>query len=98
MDYRGDKIEVVIDWVEFEIQLGDRSNFWTVQDYLREALQLPEGSKPGVDALDATETGSASAFRFRVQDPRCMNTVVNQRPNLSSCQRRIVSSLSGGFD
>lgn len=75
MDYRGDKIEVVIDWVEVEIQLGDRSNFWTVQDHLRDALQLPEGSKPGVDALDATETGSASAFRFRVQDPRCMNAV-----------------------
>jgi hypothetical protein len=75
MDYRGDKIEVVIDWVEVEIQLSDRSNFWTVQGHLREALQLPEGSKPGVDPLDATETGSASAFRFRVQDPRCMNAV-----------------------
>jgi hypothetical protein len=70
MHYGRHKIETMIDWVELEIQMAERSNFWTVQGYLREALQLPEDSRPGVDPMDATDTGSASIFRFRVQDPK----------------------------
>lgn len=72
MKYERYNIETVVDWVELEIQLVERSNFWTVQSYLGEALQLPDNATPGVDAMDATDTGSASIFRFRIQDPRNM--------------------------
>lgn len=87
MEYGDYKIEVVIDWIELEIQLAERSNFWTVQNHLRDALQLPEGSLPGVDSQDATDTGSASIFRFRVQDPRSMSSL---NASLAQLQERFV--------
>lgn len=62
----------VVDWIELEIQLAERSNFMTVQDYLRGALRLPAHRNPHVEALDETAGRSASIFRFRIQDPKQM--------------------------
>jgi len=74
MDYRAYKIETVIDWVELEIQTVDGSNFWTIQRHLKKALLLSEQEKrPGVDPEGATDTGSASIFRFRIQAPKNMH-------------------------
>ncbi|MBS1191385.1 MAG: hypothetical protein H6R10_3177 [Rhodocyclaceae bacterium] len=72
MRYGPYEIETVVDWIELEIQLpeSERSNFWTVQRHLREALHLPPDAKPGIDPMDAIDTGAASVFQFRVQDPK----------------------------
>jgi hypothetical protein len=72
MIYGNAWLEAVVDWIELEIQLSERSNFMTVQDHLRDALKLPAGSNPHVEALDETAGRSASNFRFRIQDPKQM--------------------------
>lgn len=58
-----------VDWVAIQIQLAERSNFMTVRDALRDALQLLGNEAPYVEALDETRGRSASIFRFRIQDP-----------------------------
>lgn len=72
MIYSNSWLEAVIDWIELEIRLTQRSNFMAVQDHLRDALTLPDGRKPHVEALDETAGRSASIFRFRIQDPKQM--------------------------
>jgi hypothetical protein len=59
-----------VDWVALQIQLSERSNFMTVQDELRIALQLAANHTPFVEAMDETSGRSASIFRFRIQNPR----------------------------
>lgn len=70
MIYGSARLEAVVDWIELEIQLAERSNFMTVQDHLGDALKLPAGRNPHVEALDETAGRSASIFRFRIQDPK----------------------------
>lgn len=70
---------MVIDWIEFEIRTEDRYKFWTVQDALRVAQRLPQGSKPYVLACNdngvKSENGASDIFRFRIQDPECFSSV-----------------------
>lgn len=63
----------VVDWVELEIHLTGRSNFWTVQAAVRTALRLSDA--PPIDALDEGDGRAASTFRFRIQDPKQMSRV-----------------------
>ena len=70
MIYGDSRLEAVVDWIELEIQLPDRSNFMTVQNHLREALKLPAERNPHVKPLDETTGRSASIFRFSIQDPK----------------------------
>lgn len=62
--------EVVVDWIELEIQLSRQSNFWTVQDVLRASLMLPQGTTPFMKALDSGSGNAATVFRFRIQNLR----------------------------
>lgn len=82
--------KTVVDWVELEIQLADRSNFMTVQNALQKALRLPEGAMPYVKALDETNGRSASIFRFRIYDPIRM---VKIDQILSELQQRFVFDI-----
>jgi len=73
MNHGAFTFETVVDWVELEIQLAERSNFMAVQEALKKALRLPDNAKhPYVTALDETSSRAASIFRFRVHDPMRM--------------------------
>lgn len=61
--------KAAIDWIELEIQLSRQSNFWTVQETLKAALQHPQHVALFVEALDSGSGNAASAFRFRIQNP-----------------------------
>ncbi len=79
--------KAVIDWIELQILLSERSNFWTVQGALRTALGLLGNAKLYVRALDEGEGRAASIFRFRIQDPKNMRWL-----------DQVLSDLRGRFD
>lgn len=78
--------KAAVDWVALQIQLSERSNFMTVQDELRAALQLTANRTPYVEAMDETSGRSASIFRFRIQNPS--QTKIEQ----------VIDRLRGRFD
>jgi hypothetical protein len=73
-----------IDWIELEIQLSRQSNFWTVQDALRAALQMPHQITPFVEAINSGSGNAASAFRFRIQNPMRLHQLTKALDGLSS--------------
>lgn len=85
MSYGVFRLEAAVDWVELEIQLAERSNFWTVQDTLKAALQLPVDEKLYVNSLDRASGNAASIFRFRVQDPKQMRRIDQVLSHLRQC-------------
>jgi hypothetical protein len=68
MDHTAITYKAVVDWVEFEIQTGKPTNSWTVRAQLGEILKLPADVKTHVTPMDKGDGGSATVFRFRVQD------------------------------
>ncbi|MES2365737.1 MAG: hypothetical protein V4563_07600 [Pseudomonadota bacterium] len=77
-DYCELRFRAVVDWAEFEICTTKTTNFWTVQQALREIQGLPRNVSPYVAGYDIN-TGKkypecdvnkpSTLFRFRVQDP-----------------------------
>lgn len=81
---------MAVDWVELQIDLAERSNFWTVQTALRAALRLPESVTPYIEALNEGDGRAASAFRFRIQDPKRVSCVTQVLADLRE-RFRVVS-------
>jgi len=100
---RPEKLQVVIDWLEFEICTAEPTNFMAIQRMLANLQGLPEGAPlPYVEDLDAGQDRAASVFRFRLHDPKNHQAVVTLLEQLGerfTFQRLpIVTGLEVSFD
>lgn len=69
MDYTLLTFRAVVDWIELEIHTAKPTNFWAIQNALREIQHLPADVNPYVKPLNESAGGAATAFLFRIQDP-----------------------------
>jgi hypothetical protein len=75
MPYSSFRFRSVVDWIELEIHTQTPTNFWTLQNTLREIQKLPEEINPYVKPLDEGAGGAASNFSFRFQEPSSLHEV-----------------------
>lgn len=86
LNYKKFKPETQVDFLETSFKTVSKTNLKTVQPRLNRILNLPEGRRAGIEVLDGTQ-GSATAFAFRIQNPKSFSQV-----------QRIIGDLKRRFD
>lgn len=86
LNYKKFKPETQVDFLEISFKNNSKTNLKTVQAKLNRILNLPEGRRASIEILDGTQ-GSATAFAFRIQNPK----------NFSQVQH-IIGDLKRRFD
>lgn len=86
LNYKKFKPETQVDFLETSFKTSSKTNLKTVQPKINRILNLPEGRRASIEVLDGTQ-GSATAFAFRIQNPK----------NFSQVQR-IIGELKRRFD
>lgn len=61
------RFRAVVDWLSIGIETARPTNFWSIQDHLRRALDIRKG--PYVRALNEGRGRSATRYTLRVHDP-----------------------------
>lgn len=86
LNYKKFKPETQVDFLETSFKTISKTNLKTVQPKLNRILNLPEGRRASIEILDGTQ-GSATAFAFRIQNPKSFSQV-----------QRIIGDLKRRFD
>lgn len=58
-----------VDWIELEIRTAAATNPQTIRDHFPPSLHFGEGEIPRVEPIGGLPNGTASTFRFKVQQP-----------------------------